>query len=486
MISDAKQLLKAHDVGPPFTMQRLAELLLMPNKQYPPTQEHKYLLALTRVLNVASSAWEFEDIDIIGLSEERERQAEERERLEREREEELNAEDDFPFPLIGAQTASVVTTTSTTEAPVGAGGEVTSGQILFGTVEVVQSKEDAKDKSENPDEKKKTEDEKPEESATTPTPATPISSHETFPLIARPGLRSRNSSVPPSPSQSSGSIVDHLNSVVVMSPITWINGSGGDSVHGKTLMEELAEANSLLESKSSSTETENVPEKRNESEDVEMSDVNEGVPTTVSDSRTKDTEMSDEDKTNSEKESDKITEPVEEIETAAKDDAGKETNQDTAATTTEATTTEPEDLPEPTLQDKTLQNIPQESPNEPASDPASATPDAESTVDTLPKPEEALPESPLPPSQDEPRDEPSESTSSPVKAVSPDHSVEAEPQQHVAQGHKRRRLSQVADDDTTSEEDKKPSTTPAEEPLKDADPEPDASVASTIEDEPEK
>lgn len=45
--------------GPPFTLQRLAELLAEPNALYSPSEVYKYLLAIRRVLSVSSTTSQY-------------------------------------------------------------------------------------------------------------------------------------------------------------------------------------------------------------------------------------------------------------------------------------------------------------------------------------------------------------------------------------------------------------------------------------------
>lgn len=57
------RLLEAFPDHPPFTIQRLAELVAYPTKHYQPDQPYKFLAALERVLSVSSATTAFEKLD---------------------------------------------------------------------------------------------------------------------------------------------------------------------------------------------------------------------------------------------------------------------------------------------------------------------------------------------------------------------------------------------------------------------------------------
>jgi hypothetical protein len=64
VVAELKQMLNQFDNGPPFTIQRLCELIVEPNKYYGSAYVFKYLDALRSVLSVASSTDEYPYIDI--------------------------------------------------------------------------------------------------------------------------------------------------------------------------------------------------------------------------------------------------------------------------------------------------------------------------------------------------------------------------------------------------------------------------------------
>lgn len=218
IISELKKLLQSHDRGPPFTIQRFAELLLRPNAQYPRNQEPKYLMALTRVLNVESCTRDFEQIDLVALSEEREL-----EHMEREAQEEQDDDEtDFPFPIITAAAAAA-------ESAAKASGSGTVTAILPsspGTQLSNSASTDDKIKDDSSEEVENTSEE-----FSTP--------HHN--MIATNFTNGAEPSTPSTPSSSSKLPLEHLNSVVVMSPIPWITESSL-----KSYMDDLGEGDEDL------------------------------------------------------------------------------------------------------------------------------------------------------------------------------------------------------------------------------------------------
>lgn len=62
-----EKLTSGFPVSPPFTIQRLAELVVNPTAYYPTDQPQKYLAALERVLSVSSGCDDFERLDTAKL-----------------------------------------------------------------------------------------------------------------------------------------------------------------------------------------------------------------------------------------------------------------------------------------------------------------------------------------------------------------------------------------------------------------------------------
>lgn len=62
--SSLKEISESLKNGPPFTIQRVAELLVGPNDQYPRQFVHKYLRALSSIVSVGSRLDDYPNLEI--------------------------------------------------------------------------------------------------------------------------------------------------------------------------------------------------------------------------------------------------------------------------------------------------------------------------------------------------------------------------------------------------------------------------------------
>lgn len=250
MINYTKSLLANHDLGPPFTIQRFAELLLNPNSQYPRNQESKYLLALSRVLNVASSTTDFENINVVLLSEQREREIADQQQRKNENDDDSDSDEDLLFPLLARS-----------------------------PVQSNESENNETDNKENGDKNNEKSDKA----------STPSGSSVNTPQPS--GVRSRSNSFnvragvyPPGTPSASVNLFDQLDSVVIMSPIPWLNEKKPEETKDTEANLDANTTNDLTEqsdSNSEEKEKESVADDKDkdkdknapQSDDIEMDEI---------------------------------------------------------------------------------------------------------------------------------------------------------------------------------------------------------------------
>lgn len=243
MVNYTKSLLTIHDLGPPFTIQRFAELLLNPNAQYPRNQESKFLLALTRVLNVASSTTDYEAINVILLSEQKERELADQRQRRMDEDDDSDSDEDLFF-------SSVIKSPKEND-------------------ETEKNETDTKDDDDKINGKSDGENIASDVGKDTPQPSPARSRSNSFNV--RAGV------YPPGTPSTSVNLVDKLDSVVVMSPIPWLNDkkSEGDK-HADVDINELTEkSDSSLEEKKEDLVMEH--KDKSQSDGMEINEIEESA-----------------------------------------------------------------------------------------------------------------------------------------------------------------------------------------------------------------
>lgn len=217
LVDEVKKLLKSHQHGPPFTIQRFAELLLDPSMQYSRNNEPKYLMGLIRVLNVASNTSDFENIDLKALSQERELEIK-----VREAQDELGYDDDEEEADEGSNTfifsTSAILPGSDSESTDSDSNKSHNSSDFNSRTSSTEG--NIFSNSENSEDKDMTNDD--DDSLDTLNASKNEGNTSSIPRRSR-------SLTPLSKSTENSSTLEHLDSVVVMSPISWINQTGNGS-----------------------------------------------------------------------------------------------------------------------------------------------------------------------------------------------------------------------------------------------------------------